>query len=86
METSKYFASAPALVLHRLARQQPPLRLLGAGLADLQRRVRGTSGEDLWKTIGKLWFNGILWDFAIENGRRNSGFVHETWKVHRKWP
>ena len=40
----------PSLVLHRLARQEPPLRLLGAGLADLQP-------GDPWEIGGKSMAN-----------------------------
>jgi len=35
----------------------------------------GGKDDAMWKTIGKWWFNGILWWFT----RFNSGFYHSKW-------
>ena len=46
--------------------------------------IHGKTIGNHGKTLGKWWFNGILWDLpsgyvkiAIENGHRNSEMSHQ---------
>lgn len=87
-------AQRPSLVLHRLARQEQPLRLLGAGLADLQPgdpwEIGGKSVANPWKSKGNLReMTGTNWTpmqklwkidgKSIENPD-NLGSMSESWK------